>query len=235
MKLYKWEDIPSFMRNDEVKYYYDILDKKRGSLIIKRTFDIILSIILIILLSPMLLIISIVVKLDSKGPIFYRQERITQYGKKFLIYKFRTMSDGADKKGPLITVENDDRITKSGNFLRKSRLDEIPQLFNILVGDMTFVGTRPEVEKYVKNYSDKMKATLLLPAGVTSSTSIIFKDESEILKDSLNIDNDYLNKILPQKMKYNLKSIESFSFTREIKVILNTVISVVNIRREYER
>ena len=181
MLLKKWEDIPEFMRNDEVKKYYDILNTKRFSLLLKRFFDIVMSFILVILLSPVFIILSVWIKLDSEGPVFYRQERITQYGRTFRIFKFRTMVSNADKIGSLVTTQNDSRITKVGEKIRKCRLDEIPQLFNILLGDMSFVGTRPEVKKYVDAYSDEMKATLLLPAGVTSLASINYRDEDEII------------------------------------------------------
>lgn len=228
MLLRKWDDLPDFMKNKEVKKYYDILSKKKGQLIFKRLFDISLSLVLIIILSPVILIISIWIKLDSKGPVFYRQKRITQYGKVFRIFKFRTMIVDADKVGSLVTTSNDSRITKVGSRIRKCRLDEIPQLFNILTGDMSFVGTRPEVKKYVDQYTDEMYATLLLPAGVTSLASIEFKDEDEIISKYKNrtIDDVYVNEVLPLKMKYNLKEITFFNFMKEISVMFNTVLKV---------
>ncbi len=181
MLLRKWEDIPEFMRNEEVKKYYDILDKKRFNLMLKRFFDIVISVLLFIILSPVFLVLAIWIKTDSSGPIFYRQERVTQYGRTFRIYKFRTMVSNADQIGSLVTTQYDSRITKVGEKIRKCRLDEIPQLINILTGDMSFVGTRPEVQKYVDAYTDEMKATLLLPAGVTSLASINYKNEDEII------------------------------------------------------
>lgn len=228
MLLRKWNDLPDCMKNKEVKKYYDILSKKKGQLVLKRLFDIFLSLILIIILSPVILIISIWIKLDSKGPVFYRQERITQYGKVFRIFKFRTMVVDADKIGSLVTTSNDSRITKVGNKIRKCRLDEIPQLFNILTGDMSFVGTRPEVKKYVDQYTDEMYATLLLPAGVTSLASIEFKDEDEIISKYKNrtIDDVYVNEVLPLKMKYNLEAMTSFYFVKELGVMINTVVKV---------
>lgn len=228
MLLKKWDDLPECMKNNEVKKYYDILSKKKGQLIFKRLFDICLSLILIIILSPVILIVSIWIKLDSKGPVFYRQERITQYGKVFRIFKFRTMVVDADKIGSLVTTSNDSRITKVGNKIRKCRLDEIPQLFNILTGDMSFVGTRPEVKKYVDQYTDEMYATLLLPAGVTSLASIEFKDEDEIISKYKNrsIDDVYVNEVLPLKMKYNLEAMTSFYFVKELGVMINTVVKV---------
>lgn len=228
MLLKKWDDLPDYMKNNEVKKYYDILSKKKGQLVLKRLFDICLSLILTIILSPVILIISIWIKLDSKGPVFYRQERITQYGKVFRIFKFRTMVIDADKIGSLVTTSNDSRITKVGNKIRKCRLDEIPQLFNILTGDMSFVGTRPEVKKYVDQYTDEMYATLLLPAGVTSMASIKFKDEDEIISKYKNrtIDDVYVNEVLPLKMKYNLEAMTSFYFVKELGVMINTVVKV---------
>lgn len=228
MLLKKWDDLPECMKNNEVKKYYDILSKKKGQLIFKRLFDICLSLILIIILSPVILIVSIWIKLDSKGPVFYRQERITQYGKVFRIFKFRTMVVDADKIGSLVTTSNDSRITKVGNKIRKCRLDEIPQLFNILTGDMSFVGTRPEVKKYVDQYTDEMYATLLLPAGVTSLASIEFKDEDEIFSKYKNrtIDDVYVNEVLPLKMKYNLEAMTSFYFVKDLGVMINTVVKV---------
>lgn len=228
MLLRKWDDLPDFMKNKEVKKYYDILSKKKGQLVLKRLFDIFLSLVLIIILSPVILIISIWIKLDSKGPVFYRQERITQYGKVFRIFKFRTMIVDADKIGSLVTTSNDSRITKVGNKIRKCRLDEVPQLFNILTGDMSFVGTRPEVKKYVDQYTDEMYATLLLPAGVTSLASIEFKDEDEIISKYKNrtIDDVYVNEVLPLKMKYNLEAMTSFYFVKELGVMINTVVKV---------
>lgn len=228
MLLKKWDDLPDCMKNNEVKKYYDILSKKKGQLVLKRLFDIFLSLILIIILSPVILIISIWIKLDSKGPVFYRQERITQYGKVFRIFKFRTMVVDADQIGSLVTTLNDSRITKVGNKIRKCRLDEVPQLFNILTGDMSFVGTRPEVKKYVDQYTDEMYATLLLPAGVTSLASIEFKDEDEIISKYKNrtIDDVYVNEVLPLKMKYNLEAMTSFYFVKELGVMINTVVKV---------
>lgn len=224
----KWNELPEFMKNEEVKTYYNILQKKKTSLMLKRVFDVIVSILMIILLSPVLSAVSIWIKLDSKGPVFYRQERITQYGRVFRIFKFRTMVTGADKIGTLVTTKNDSRITRVGEKIRKCRLDEIPQLFNILLGDMSFVGTRPEVKKYVDVYTDEMMATLLLPAGVTSLASIQYRDEDEILAkyvdEEHSVDEVYVEKILPDKMKYNLKYLKSFSIVEDIVLCVKTVI-----------
>ena len=228
--LRKFSDLPKFMQNDDVKKYYDILHKKRFGLFIKRVFDIVISLILLIILSPLLLIISLLIKIDSKGPVFYRQSRITKYGKEFRIFKFRTMIVGADKKGSLVTLKDDDRITRVGNKIRKIRLDELPQLLNVFIGDMSFVGTRPEVKKYVDCYSDEMRATLLMPAGITSDASIMYKDEDKViekyLKNGEKVDDIYVKRILPEKMKYNLDYIKKFNVFRDLKICINTVVKV---------
>lgn len=228
MILKSYQKLPESLQNDEVKRYYDILAKKKVSLFFKRVFDIIMSLILLVILLPVFLVLSIWIKLDSKGPVFYRQERITTYGRKFRIFKFRTMVQDADKKGSLITLGQDTRITKVGNKIRRCRLDEIPQLLNILKGDMSFVGTRPEVTKYVDKYTDEMKATLLMPAGVTSKASIEYKNEDEIMDTFLNkgekVDDIYVERILPEKMKHNLEYIEKFSLLEDIKICIKTII-----------
>ena len=228
--MIKYKDLPKEFQNDAVKKYYEIVSRKKISLLFKRIFDIIFSILILLILFIPIIIISIAIKLDSNGSVFYRQERVTQYGKKFRIFKFRTMVTNADKIGTLVTVKSDVRITKVGKFLRKYRLDEFPQIFNILIGDMSFVGTRPEVTRYVEKYSDYMYATLLLPAGLTSYSSINYKDEDEIisehLKDNENIDDIYVNYILPDKMKYNIEYIERFSFLYDIKIMFKTFFSV---------
>lgn len=238
MIMKKWDELPEKIKNDKTKKYYDIISKKKCSLIVKRIFDISVSLILLILLSPIFLILAIAIKIDSKGPIFYRQERITQYGNIFKIFKFRTMIKDADKKGTLVTVSNDDRITRVGRVVRKYRLDEIPQLINILVGDMSFVGTRPEVKKYVDCYTDEMKATLLLPAGVTSYASIKFKNEDEVIEKYKLVKDDidyiYINKILPIKMEWNVKYLKDFSLWKDIKVCAYTVLAVLNISKKEE-
>ena len=195
----------------------------------KRIFDFTVALIAIIILSPLYLILALSIKLDSEGPVFYRQERVTTYGRKFRIFKFRTMVVNADKIGTLVTVNRDPRITRVGAFLRKFRLDETPQLINILTGDMSFVGTRPEVQKYVDRYTDEMNATLLLPAGVTSLASIFYKDEDKLLSVSENADNTYVDEVLPGKMAYNLAYIEKFSFFYDIKLMIMTVLAVVGV------
>lgn len=225
--LKNWNELPEYMRTNEVRPYYDLLQRKKLSLFFKRVFDIVVSLIMIILCSPILLIISILIVKDSKGGIFYRQERVTQYGRVFRIFKFRTMVQNADQIGTQVTVSNDSRITKIGSKLRNCRLDELPQLFNIFLGDMTFVGTRPESVHYVKSYTNEMYATLLLPAGVTSEASIEYKDEADLLDKADDVDSVYINEVLPEKMKYNLNSIKEFSFFKEIATMFRTVFAVL--------
>lgn len=223
----KYQKLPESMQNEAVQKYYDMLSQKKVTLFFKRILDIILSLILLILLSPVFFVLAIWIKKDSKGPVFYRQERVTTYGKKFRIFKFRTMVQNADQKGSLITLGQDTRITKIGSKIRKCRLDEIPQLLNVLKGDMSFVGTRPEVTKYVEKYTDEMKATLLMPAGITSRASIEYKNEDEIMSSYLSkgekVDDIYLNRILPEKMKYNLAYIQKFSILEDLKIMIETI------------
>ena len=227
MRMISWEKLPSQMQTEAVKPYYEILQKKQISLIFKRLFDIVVSIIMLLILSPVFLVLAIAIKLDSKGPVFYRQVRVTQYGKEFRIFKFRTMVNNADKIGSQVTVGGDSRITRVGKVIRECRLDEIGQLLNILGGSMTFVGTRPEVPKYVEKYTSEMWATLLLPAGVTSEASIRYKDEAALLDAAEDVDATYIQDVLPGKMKYNLRSIQEYSFFKDIETMFQTVFAVV--------
>jgi lipopolysaccharide/colanic/teichoic acid biosynthesis glycosyltransferase len=223
----KFEALPERMQCDEVKEYYYLLSKHKGSLVLKRVFDFIIALILLVVLSPIFLILCALVGFTSKGGVFYRQVRITTYGKEFSIIKFRTMVSGADKMGSLVTTNGDSRVTKVGRFLRKVRLDELPQLLNILAGQMSIVGTRPEVPRYVDQYSREMLATLLLPAGVTSKASIMYKDEERLLSQGEDVDHIYVHQVLPQKMKYNLDYVKSFTFWGDIKLMFQTVIAVL--------
>lgn len=223
----KWSELPQNMQNDAVKEYYDILKTKTPSLILKRIFDIVVSSVLIVIASPIMLILAICIKIDSKGPVMFRQRRVTTNGKVFRIFKFRTMVNDAEKKGTQVTTNNDPRVTKVGKLIRGCRLDELPQLFNVFLGDMTFVGTRPEVEKYVAAYTDEMMATLLLPAGITSLASIKYKDEEKLLQAAENTDEVYIKEVLPEKMKYNLEALKNFSFFGDIKLMFQTVFAVL--------
>lgn len=234
MLLKKFEDLAPEFQNEDVKKYYDVLKKKAFSLWLKRAFDIVVSAVMLIILSPVFLVLAISIKIDSNGPVFYRQQRVTQFGKTFRIFKFRTMVANADKIGSLVTVNNDSRITKVGSFIRKCRLDEICQLIDIFRGTMSFVGTRPEVKKYVDAYTDEMYATLLMPAGVTSLASIKYKDEEKLLSATEDTDGTYINQILPDKMKYNLEYIEKFGFFYDIKLMFMTVFAVLQKDEEKE-
>ena len=212
-------------------HYFEKIESRKLDLFFKFTTDKLLALILLVLLSPIIITLSIWIKLDSKGPIFYRQERVTRYGRIFRIFKFRTMISDADKVGSLVTVGQDNRITKVGHIIRKYRLDEVPQLFNVLMGDMSFVGVRPEVQKYVNQYTDEMFATLLLPAGITSPASIAYKDEDIVLEEycsqGFSPDEAYVQKVLPEKMKYNLEYIRNFGIISDFKVMIDTVIKVI--------
>lgn len=232
MRLIKWEQLPLAMRTEEVREYYDILKKKKVGLFFKRVFDLVVSSIALVVLSPVYLILAIAIKIDSPGPVFYRQERVTQYGKRFRIHKFRTMVQNADK-GSQVTVNNDSRITRVGKVIRNCRLDELPQLLDVLRGTVTLVGVRPESPKYVASYTNEMMATLLLPAGVTSLASIYYKDEAKLLDGVEDTDKVYIEEILPGKMYYNLKGIQQFGFWRDIKVMFMTVLAVLG--KEYDR
>ena len=227
MVLRNWQDLPASMKTEQVRYYYDRLTRKKSSLVIKRAGDVLLSGIMLIILSPFFLVMSLIIKLDSPGPVFFRQIRITQYGKEFRIFKFRTMVQNADRMGTQVTVKGDQRITRVGSVIRKYRIDEISQLLNIFNGTMTFVGTRPEVPKYVEQYTDEMMATLLLPAGVTSNASISYKDEDRLLAATDDVDRVYVDTILPEKMKYNLRDLRDFSIGNDIKTIFRTVKEVI--------
>lgn len=221
-----WSELPEWMQIPEIREYYEILSKRKKSLIVKRVFDLVISFVLLIIAAAPMIVIAAAIAIDSPGGIFYRQERVTAYGKRFMIHKFRTMVVNADTIGTQVTARNDSRVTKIGKFLRKYRLDELPQLIDILIGDMSFVGTRPEVVKYVKAYTKEMRATLLLPAGVTSEASIRYKDEADLLSEAEDVDRIYIEKVLPGKMEYNLESIRRFGLFRELKTMIRTVIAV---------
>lgn len=228
----KWEDLPAFMRCEEVRPYWESLNRKRGQLVAKRIFDLFVATVLLILLAVPMLILAIWIKVDSEGPVFYRQERVTTYGKHFRIHKFRTMVSNADKIGTAVTVGNDSRITKVGLKLRGHRLDELPQLFDVLLGNMSFVGTRPEAVKYVEEYKPEYNATLLMPAGITSECSIRYKDEDRLLNGVADADKTYMEIVVPQKMKWNLASVKEFGFLQDMMTMLRTVAAVLG--KDYE-
>ena len=224
--LKKWEDIPDWMQCPEVREYYDILQKRKVSLMLKRAFDLVAGFCTLLVATIPMIGIAVLIKLDSPGPVFYRQERVTSYGKRFRIHKFRTMVTDADRIGSVLTVGGDRRITRIGKRLRVHRLDELPQVFDVLSGNMSFVGTRPEVPKYVEKYTREMYATLLLPAGITSEASIRYKNESCLLNAAEDVDKVYVEDILPEKMNYNLWAIRRFSFCGEIMTMIRTVFAV---------
>ncbi|MBR5740516.1 MAG: sugar transferase [Firmicutes bacterium] len=225
--LKSWEDLPEFMKTPEVRPYYDILNKRKLSLLSKRVLDIVLSLLMILILLIPMLVIAVWIKADSEGPVLYRQERVTSYGRHFRIHKFRTMVSNADRIGTAVTVNNDSRITNAGSHLRHLRLDELPQVFDVLAGDMSFVGTRPEAVKYVDRYEPEYYATLLMPAGITSEASIRFKDEDKLLSGAEDVDGVYVSQVLPEKMKWNLESVREFSLGRDILTMFRTVLAVL--------
>lgn len=230
--LKPWEELPDYMRVPEVRPYYDILKERKLSLLVKRVFDFVAAVILLLILALPMAVIAVCVKADSEGPVFYRQERVTTYGKHFRIHKFRTMVSNAERIGSTVTVSNDSRITRVGSKLRRLRLDELPQVFDVLEGNMSFVGTRPEAVKYVEQYRPEYYATLLLPAGITSEASIRYKDEDRLLNAADDVDRVYIEQVLPEKMKWNLESIRRFRFLRDILTMFRTVAAVLG--KEYQ-
>lgn len=229
MLLRKWEDLPAEMQNDAVRTYYNILESKKLSLFFKRVFDIIFSFLGLVILSPFFLVLAVAIKIDSPGPIFYRQIRVTRYMQTFRIFKFRTMVDGADKKGSQITSDQDSRITRVGKLIRKLRLDEFSQLIDIFLGRMSFVGTRPESKKFVDIYTPEMRATLLMPAGLTSNTSLRFANEAEHLASCSTpeeVDHIYAEQLIPQKMNGNLEELATFSLWNDFKIICKTFLVI---------
>ncbi len=232
MLLRKWEDIPEFMRTQEVRPYWEVLNRKRGQLILKRAFDLVVSLLLLVILAIPMAVIALMIKKEDPGPVLYRQERVTTYGRHFFIHKFRTMVVNADKIGTAVTVGADPRITRVGSRLRRLRLDELPQVLDVISGDMSFVGTRPEAVKYVERYKPEYNATLLMPAGITSEASIRYKDEDKLRNAADDVDDVYLNEVLPAKMKWNLESIERFRFLREILTMFRTIAAVMG--KDYE-
>lgn len=224
----KWEKLPEYMQTEEVRPYYEALARHRGAIALKRVLDLVLSLILFIILLPFFLIIGILVGTTSRGGVFFCQERVTTYGRHFKIIKFRTMVPDAEAKGSQVTTKGDSRVTTVGRFLRKVRLDELPQVINIIKGDMSFVGTRPEVPRYVERYTKEMYATLLLPAGVTSKASIEYKDEERLLSAGGDVDRTYVEQVLPEKMKYNLEYLKEFSVLTDGKLMIQTVVAVLH-------
>ena len=206
----------------ELYDYKEELNSKKFVLFIKRLFDVCASFFGLLFLFIPLVVVSVLIKCTSKGPIFFRQVRVGRNGKEFRIYKFRTMVVDAEKKGLQITTKDDNRITKIGSFLRKTKLDEFPQLINVLIGEMSFVGPRPEVPKYVALYSDVQKNVLLVRPGITELASIKYRDENEMLKSSENPEDTYIKEIMPKKIEYNLEYIKNISPFYDLKLIFMT-------------
>lgn len=193
---------------------------------LKRTFDLVMSLIGILVLLPFLFVISLFILFDSKGGILYKQVRVGKNNQDFLLLKFRTMCTDADKKGLLTVGLSDSRVTRVGKFLRKYKLDELPQLFNILKGDMSLVGPRPEVRKYVSLYSVEQLKVLNVKPGLTDFASIEYMDESDLLAQSENPEQTYINEIMPAKLNLNFKYIEKQSFTTDLSILFKTVVGI---------
>lgn len=225
--LRRWDDLPECMRNDSVYPYYEALQRRGGALAVKRLLDILLSIALLAMLWPVCLTLAALIRADSRGPALFRQTRVTQYGREFRILKFRTMAVGAEGARAQVTAADDMRVTRVGRRIRKCRLDELPQLLNVLKGDMSFVGARPEVPRYVAAYTPEMYATLLLPAGVTGEASIAFRDEASLLAGAPDVDAAYVERVLPQKMELSLAEVRGFSLRRQMATMLRTVRAVL--------
>lgn len=219
-----WTDLPESFQTEALRPYYESLSKKKGYMAFRRLFDVTASGLMMVLLSPVMAGLALWIKSDSKGPVIFRQTRITQYGRSFQICKFRTMS--SSQSGASVTAKGDARITKAGRFLRKYRLDELPQLVNVFKGEMAFVGTRPEVPEYVDAYNEEMKATLLVPAGITSKASVAFKDEESILENAKDVSQAYIQDVLPQKMAINLEQLKNFGLKDDLKTLYDTVAGV---------
>jgi lipopolysaccharide/colanic/teichoic acid biosynthesis glycosyltransferase len=222
-----YSELPENMKNETTAEYLEILKKRKFHLVMKRCFDISVSLILLICFSPFFLLLAVAIKLDSKGPVFYRQIRVGRYNQDFKIFKFRSMVSNADKIGLAITTGNDPRITRMGKFIRKCRLDEISQLLNVLNGTMSLVGPRPEVRKYVDAYQPKYMATLLVRPGVTAEASIRFRNEDELLAQGDNPEKIYMEDILPIKMNLGLEYMKKVSVFRDMKIMFQTVFAVL--------
>lgn len=221
------QELTFMQQTEELQEYKELLNRQRVSLFFKRVFDIVVSALILLLLSPVFLLLSIAIKLDSSGPVFYRQVRVGRYGEDFKIFKFRSMVQDADKKGLALTTEGDARITRVGKLIRKCRLDEFSQVLNVLEGTMSLVGPRPEVRRYVDLYEPEYLATLLIRPGVTATASIAFRNEDELLNSGGDPEEIYVKQILPEKMRYNLEYLKNISVWNDIKIMLQTVLAVL--------
>ncbi|WP_243112511.1 MULTISPECIES: sugar transferase [Acutalibacteraceae] len=222
-----YETLPQSMKNEYTRSYWDRLQKKRGTLAFKRAGDIMASLVILLVLSPILLLLALAVKLDSPGPVFYRQIRVGRYDRDFKIFKFRTMVQDADKIGPAVTTGGDERITRVGKLIRRCRLDEFSQLLNVLNGTMSLVGPRPEVRRYVEAYTPEGMATLLIRPGITAPSSIAFKDEDRLLVSSGDPDRIYIEQILPPKTELNLQYLRGISVAADMKIMVRTIAAVI--------
>lgn len=226
-KRMTYETLPQSMKNEYTRSYWEHLKKKRGTLAAKRIGDTAVSLVILVVLSPVLLLLALAIKLDSPGPVFYRQIRVGRYNRDFKIFKFRTMVQNADRIGPAVTTGEDERITKVGKLIRRCRLDEFSQLLNVLNGTMSLVGPRPEVRRYVDAYSPEGMATLLIRPGITAPSSIAFKDEDRLLVASGDPDQIYIEQILPPKTELNLQYLRGVSVAGDIKIMFQTVAAVI--------
>ncbi len=205
-----------------------ILQQKRLQLILKRVFDIVVSFIGLVILSPLFIILAIVIVSDSKGPVFFKQTRVGRNGVLFKIYKFRTMIEDAEAKGMQLTVGDDSRITNVGAFLRKTKIDELPQLINVLKGEMSFVGPRPEVPKYVELYTEDQRQVLMVRPGITDLASIEYRNESALLATTDNPEKVYLEEIIPGKLELNRKYIVNMSLAIDMRIIMRTISAILS-------
>jgi len=221
-----YQELPDKMKNEYGQEYLELLKKRRISLFGKRAFDLVVSLLILVVLSPILILLAIAIKLDSKGPVFYRQVRVGRYNEDFKIFKFRTMVQNADRVGLSLTVGEDPRVTRVGRLIRKLRFDEFSQLLNVLNGSMSLVGPRPEVRKYVDVYTPEYMATLLVRPGITATSSIVFKDEDKLLNSGGDPEQIYVEQILPPKMALNLEYIKDITVWNDIKIMVQTVTAV---------
>lgn len=223
MRLISNEDNSGINSSNLLSDIDEILKKKKTQLVLKRVFDFTFSVIGLVVLLPVFIMIAITIKLDSNGPVFFKQIRVGKNSKEFEIFKFRTMVVDAEKKGMQITVGKDSRITKSGRFLRKTKMDELPQLINVLSGKMSFVGPRPEVPKYVAMYDEYQRKILKVRPGITDIASIEFRNENELLSKAYDPERMYINEIMVRKIELNNDYIRKISLVEDIRLILRTL------------
>ena len=217
----------TMQKNDRPMDIADVLARRKPQLIAKRAMDIVLSACALAVLWPLLLLIALAIWIDDPGPVFYRQVRVGRNGKTFRIFKFRSMVMDADKKGLAITVGRDSRITRVGAVLRKTKLDELAQLLNVLFGQMSFVGPRPEVPKYVELYTPYQRQVLLVRPGITDYASIAYRNENDLLAGAPNPETMYIEQIMPNKIELNMKYLREISPLADIRLILKTIVAVI--------